>query len=333
MMVCDRFEENVVSPAQSAPVLKACAILKRLSGGLHTVLVKASDGFLYVVKMMDSFQGPNVLANEALGNELAKYLGISVPAWRPIEISESCVDKYLLLHWTGSDSWLDRPGPGLYFGSRAVSQEEDAFVYHELPENWEGRISNRSDFAGMLLLDLWANQIGPRKAVFLPSADGLMVTAFFIGNGQMFGGYWGREEQQRGSALYPDRRVYTHLDVNRIFNTWLQKAIAMDEKMLLQMARIVPRQWHDSTYLQEVASQLQVRKWRVAQLLAQEMNLVSGVKTKITSSTGMADEGRGAVSQAGGLGTARKEASRQADSGGSDSANGESSQNGEAASN
>src|ERR1022692_1935477 len=79
MMVCDRFEDNGLSPGQSAPVLKASAILKRLSGGLHTVLVKASDGFLYVVRMMDSFQGPNVLANEALGNELAKYLGISVP--------------------------------------------------------------------------------------------------------------------------------------------------------------------------------------------------------------------------------------------------------------
>lgn len=328
MMVCDRFEDNVLSPGRSAPVLKASAILKRLSGGLHTVLVKASDGFLYVVSMMDSFQGPNVLANEALGNELAKYLGISVPEWRPIQISEACVDKYLLLHWTGSDSWLDRPGPGLYFGSRSVSQDEDEQLYHELPENWEGRISNRSDFAAMLLLDLWANHVGPRKAIFLPSADGLMVTAYFIGNGQMFGGYWGREEQHRGSALFPDRRLYTHLDVNRIFNTWLQKAIAMDEKMLLQLARIVPRQWHDSTYLQEVASQLQVRKWRVAQLLAQDMNLVSGSRDNRVSAVGITNERITVDNQAGGLGTANKETQGQADSGA-----GESSQNGEVAPN
>jgi len=283
MMVSDPTEENETYPERSSNVLRAKAVIRKINNGSNTVLVRASDGLLYVIKMMDGLKGPNVLANEALGNELAKYLGLAVPDWRPIELSEAFIEKYLLLHWTGSESWLDRPGPGLYFGSLAVGQDDLESVLDELPENWLNRIGNRKDFVGMLLLDLWANQIGTRSAILVNSSDQSKVTAVFIDNSRMFGGFWGIEEQRRGTALYHDRRVYADLDFNRIFNWWLQKAIAMDEKMLLQVARAVPRQWHDSGYLQDVSTQLQIRKWRVAQLLAQELNIIANSKNNAAS--------------------------------------------------
>jgi len=283
MMVSDPTEENETYPERSSNVLRAKAVIRKINNGSNTVLVRASDGLLYVIKMMDGLKGPNVLANEALGNELAKYLGLAVPDWRPIELSEAFIEKYLLLHWTGSESWLDRPGPGLYFGSLAVGQDDLESVLDELPENWLNRIGNRKDFVGMLLLDLWANQIGTRSAILVNSSDQSKVTAVFIDNSRMFGGFWGIEEQRRGIALYHDRRVYADLDFNRIFNWWLQKAIAMDEKMLLQVARAVPRQWHDSGYLQDVSTQLQIRKWRVAQLLAQELNIIANSKNNAAS--------------------------------------------------
>ena len=282
-MVSDPTEENETYPERSSNVLRAKAVIRKINNGSNTVLVRASDGLLYVIKMMDGLKGPNVLANEALGNELAKYLGLAVPDWRPIELSEAFIEKYLLLHWTGSESWLDRPGPGLYFGSLAVGQDDLESVLDELPENWLNRIGNRKDFVGMLLLDLWANQVGTRSAILVNSSDQSKVTAVFIDNSRMFGGFWGIEEQRRGIALYHDRRVYADLDFNRIFNWWLQKAIAMDEKMLLQVARAVPRQWHDSGYLQDVSTQLQIRKWRVAQLLAQELNIIANSKNNAAS--------------------------------------------------
>jgi hypothetical protein len=283
MMVSDRIDENETSPERFSSALKAKAVVRKLSGESNAVLVRASDGLLYVIKMMDGLKGPNVLANEALGNELGKYLGLSVPDWRPIELSEAFIEKYLLMHWTGSESWLDRPGPGLYFGSLAVGQDDHESVLKELPENWHSRIVNRKDFVGMLLLDLWANQIGPRNAILVNSCDQTKVTAIFIDNSRMFGGFWGIEEQRRGIALFHDRRVYADLDVNRIFNGWLQKAIAMDEKMLLQLATVVPSQWHDGGYLQDVSTQLQIRKWRVAQMLSQELAIVANGKNNAAS--------------------------------------------------
>jgi hypothetical protein len=139
----------------------------------------------------------------------------------------------------------------------------------------------------MLLLDLWANQVGNRKAMYVVASDGATVTAVFTGNGTMFGGFSGREEQRRGVALYRDRRVYAGLDVNRAFSLWLQKAVAMDEAMFLRLARGVPRQWHDSGYLQGVASQLQIRKWRVAQLLEEEISLIAKGTNECGSLIGM----------------------------------------------
>ena len=286
-MVCDPIEDDEFSPELSPAILEASSIVKELSGESHTVLVRASDGFIYVVNLMDARQGANIQANKALGNELAKYLGLSVPEWRPIEFSEACMERFFLFHWTGSESWIDRPGSGLYFGSRAVVQDDPEAVYKELPENWLNRIGNRDDFAGMLLLDLWANQVGNRKAMYVVASDGATVTAVFTGNGTMFGGFSGREEQRRGVALYRDRRVYAGLDVNRAFSLWLQKAVAMDEAMFLRLARGVPRQWHDSGYLQGVASQLQIRKWRVAQLLEEEISLIAKGTNECGSLIGM----------------------------------------------
>jgi hypothetical protein len=192
MMVCDPIEDDEFFPELSPAVLEASSIVRELNGETHTVLVRASDGLLYVVKMMDARQGANIQANKALGNELAKYLGLPVPEWRAIEFSEACMERYFLFHWTGSESWIDRPGSGLYFGSRALVQDDPDAVYKDLPENWLDRIGNRDDFAGMLLLDLWANQVGSRKAMFVVASDGASVSAVFTGNGTMFGGVSGR---------------------------------------------------------------------------------------------------------------------------------------------
>jgi hypothetical protein len=304
MMTCNRLEDDEVSPELSLTVLRASGVFKKLNGDSHTVLVRASDGLFYVVKMMDSFRGPNVLANKALGNELAMHLGLSVPDWRPIQFTESCMERYFLLHGTGSESRVNRPGPGLYFGSRAMVQGDPEAVYKKLPERWLSKIDNRSDFAGMLLLDLWTNQVADRKAIFLLSSDGAKVTAVFTGNSQMFGGFWGREQQRRGAALYPDLRVYAGLDFNRAFSLWLQKAVAMDEEMLLRMARAIPCEWYDSGYLQTVSSQLQERKWQVAQLLEEEKSLIAKGTNETVPPTGMPSKRNNGGNDAEGAGIA-----------------------------
>jgi hypothetical protein len=91
-MVFNRAEGFAGFPGYSSTILKTRAGLRKLHGRSQTVLVRASDGFLYVVKMMAGLEWPNVLGNGVLCNQLARYLGLSVPNWRPIEFSKRCLE-------------------------------------------------------------------------------------------------------------------------------------------------------------------------------------------------------------------------------------------------
>ena len=48
--------------------------------------MRCDDGKLYVLKMNPNPQGPNVLANEALGSILIRGLGLRAPPWKAVTI-------------------------------------------------------------------------------------------------------------------------------------------------------------------------------------------------------------------------------------------------------
>jgi hypothetical protein len=92
-MVLNRAEGFATSPGYSSTIFRAGEVLRWLLGRSQTVLVRASHGFLYVVKMMAGRQWPNVLANGVMCNRLARYLGLSAPSWRPIKFSKGCLER------------------------------------------------------------------------------------------------------------------------------------------------------------------------------------------------------------------------------------------------
>jgi hypothetical protein len=222
---------------------------------------------------MSGFDGPNALANEVLGSELARHLGITVPDWSPIEFSRDFLDSNPLC-WPEPGTGLPKPSPGKYFATRALGQDDGEAVYEILPGNWQNRIGNRDDFVGMLILDIWTNQVGNRKAVFVPSADRSLITAAFIENGQMFGGFWGSQGQRPGTALYADRRVYANSDLKQACHRWLRKIRTIDEAVLCRLVGLIPGEWKVRGYLGQVASILQNRERLLEQLLEQELKLI-----------------------------------------------------------
>jgi hypothetical protein len=67
--------------------LTVTTVIRRMSGGSQSRLIQCDDGKLYVLKMHPNPQGPNVLANEALGSILMHDLGFLVPRCRPVTIN------------------------------------------------------------------------------------------------------------------------------------------------------------------------------------------------------------------------------------------------------
>lgn len=65
-MALDR-AEGFASPARSsAAILTVNEVVRKLRDDSQSVLVRASDGLLYWVKLMSGFDGPNALANQVL---------------------------------------------------------------------------------------------------------------------------------------------------------------------------------------------------------------------------------------------------------------------------
>ena len=273
-MIHQRARDRSSSRVDSSSAVAATTVLRKMRGGSQSVLLRASDGALYVVKMMGNPQGPNVLANEAFGNELARYLGLPVPSWRPISLSDSFLDRNRLC-WFESATGLIRPPAGLHFASLALGQGSSAIGCEVIPGRWLSQAGNRADFVAMLVLDLWTNHTDNRQAIFLQSAETGLTSAVFIDNGHLFGGPYGQEQQRRGAALSLDRRVYGDPSLKKTLRRWLLRISSIEDGVLLRLARCIPAEWMSEEYLSQVLSQLRTRQIALSQLLQEEMPFIA----------------------------------------------------------
>jgi len=177
-----------------------------MRGGCQSSLVRASDGCRYVLKMLDNPEGRDNLFHEALGSGLAQVLGLPVPTWRVLDVSESFIEQNPQV-WFESEGRLTRPSPGLHFGSAFVEALPGGEIYQMVPAGWYPRLVNAGDFLGVLLLDLLANHSDNRQALFVQIPGTRQLKAVFIDHGQMFG-HTDSLRMRIGRARFLDTRVY-----------------------------------------------------------------------------------------------------------------------------
>src|ERR1035437_4051960 len=158
------FSAFVLSPLNSALVLyvdrgkmgqdkrvEALLHIRKLRGGSQPILIRASDGFFYVVKFLNNPQGSNLLFNEALGTEIFRGAGLPVPEWRTIYLSEEFLDHNPEC-WIETEQGRRRPTAGLCFGSRFLSLRNTS-SFEIIPGQSFSRIRNRMDFWTAWVLD------------------------------------------------------------------------------------------------------------------------------------------------------------------------------------
>jgi hypothetical protein len=94
-----------------------------MTGGSQSRLVMCDDSKLYVLKLHPNPQGPNVLANEALGAMLMKGLGLLTPQWRTLRLNLQSLSIFPELVM-GSVNGMTLPACGLHFGSEYLGAPE-----------------------------------------------------------------------------------------------------------------------------------------------------------------------------------------------------------------
>lgn len=215
--------------------------LRRMRGGAGSVLVRASDGCAYVVKSIENQQGSCVPFNEALGALLASHIGLPVPVWTPVRVPASLIEQNWI-DWTGGTSVL--PQPGLYFGSRYLGSGSGTSVYQVIPTEWVKHVSNRLDFVGALVFDLWTENLDRRQALFVCPKGGEKLHTVFIDNGHCFRGPQGNSAPYAAWAcLYYLTEMYTGLVTTGNARPWIRWISSLSADTICMMIGEIPAEW------------------------------------------------------------------------------------------
>ena len=213
--------------------------VRNLRGGSQPILARASDGFLYVVKFANNLQGPNLLFNEGAGSELYHACGLPVPKWRPLVVSDSFLDK-------NPECWMQtpeghlRPASGLCFGSRFLGGNGKR-ILEILPGSMFKRVRNQMSFWLAWLIDVFAEHVDNRQAIFEEGADG-WLDAYFIDHGHLFGGPNADSKRHFRASRYLDRRIYGQVSSETLLD--FQNVLhALDADRLRQRIEAIPAEW------------------------------------------------------------------------------------------
>jgi hypothetical protein len=224
----------------------AARYIRNLRGGSQPILVEATDGLIYVVKFTNNLQGANLPFNESAGSELYSALGLACPAWRPIFISDTFLDRNPECWIHNPDGSLLRPATGLTFGSRFLGGGMTRLL-EILPETSFKRVTNRESFWLAWLIDICAMHADNRQTIFVESAKG-EVKAYFVDHGHLFGGPNGREQKSFLGLRYLDPRIYQGVSSSCLLNL-ARASQALDIDLLWKRIQDLPHSWKTSSAL------------------------------------------------------------------------------------
>lgn len=224
--------------------------LRKMNGGSQSCLVGSSDNRFYVLKLANNPQGPNVLFNEALGALLANYLELPIPAWRPLYLEEDFIRQ-------NRDLWFEFPGrrtvppkPGLHFGSRVVARSDHQEIYEIVPSRWMERIRNPELLVGVLLFDIWTENIDRRQMLFIERPESRSLDLLFFDHGHLFRGPYGQRVLKSPEAcLYYQQNSYKGAFELGNYENWLNRIEAISLKMLKNMIECVPSDWQEEQHV------------------------------------------------------------------------------------
>lgn len=220
--------------------------VRNLHGGSQPILAQAADGLLYIVKFNNNLQGANLPFNESIGTELYRALGLAVPCWKPLMVTDLFLDR-------NPDCWMQtpkgrlRPESGLCFGSRFLGGDGMRLV-EILPRTSFKRVRNHQDFWLAWLIDICGRHADARQAIFRENAQQGLI-AFFIDNGHLFGGPKGELELHFMASRYLDSRIYQNVSSQYLLN--LKEIVgSLNVDQLWKRAQELPEQWKTKSALE-----------------------------------------------------------------------------------
>ena len=248
-------------------VIHAVQFVRKMRGGSQPVLIRCNDGKLYVVKFFNNPQGPNVLANEVLGNELLKALNLPSPRWKMVFISRRFIRKNAGISFE-TPAGYSTIESGFHFGSEFLGDEKAEHVYEWLPNAFCSRVGNAEDFLGIRFFDIWTNHCDHRQSLYITGDENASFRAVFIDNGHLFGGPEWNRKSRRCESLSLDKRFHLNQWSAEVAESWIARFETQCSSSLLNIIRQVPRFWYSGD-INQIAESL-VRRLSVLRAILSE---------------------------------------------------------------
>jgi hypothetical protein len=223
-------------------LLTVTSVVRTKQGGSQSRLVTCDDGKLYVLKMHPNPQGPNVLANEALGSILLRGLGFFAPRWRRVTINLKTIRLFPDLAMCTADGGTTFPACGIHFGSEYLGGPRYS-LFDFMPKSRVHKLRNASQLLPIYLFDVWASHQDKRQCVYQKLRDANLYDTFFIDNGHLFGGPTWQEVAGRARTMHSDI-----IEPIRIEDPRVEQCLKLFEehipKLLHRAVAVVPPEWY-----------------------------------------------------------------------------------------
>jgi len=263
--------------------VNARRLIRKMRGGAQAHLLEADDGHFYVVKFRNNPQHRRILVNEWLGSTFLRYLGITVPEFRIVNLSPEFLAESPETAMVLGQRRIP-PEPGWHFGSRFPGHPDRVGVFDFIPDSLLDRVENVRDFVSILVFDKWAGNADARQSVFLrarvaqyvPGGAGIHpqrvgFVALMVDHGYAFNGPHWEFVDAPPSGLYFRTSVYRHVRSLDDFQPFLDRVVNFPEEVIDEALRGIPPEWveGDTEALDKLLMRLLQRRRRVPELLEQ----------------------------------------------------------------
>jgi len=260
--------------------VNARRLIRKMRGGAQAHLLECDDGRFYITKFVNNPQHRRILVNEWVSSIFLKFLQISAPEVRLVNVSKAFLSENPEVYLQLGSQRLDVE-PGWHFGSCHPGDPAKMTVYDFIPDTLLEKVVNLNEFLGVLVFDKWVGNADARQSIFFrakledrraPRTEHplrLGFVASMMDHGYVFEGpHWTFADSPL-QGLYFRPIVYRKVRSWNDFEPWLARIVHFPPTVVDQAYKQVPPQWlaGDEAELDRLLTKLLSRRKRVPDLI------------------------------------------------------------------
>lgn len=215
----------------------AVEVLREMKGSSNSYLIQASNRQFYIIKHSRGEFRERLLVNELFAAELARCIGLPVPAACPIVVPASLVRA-------GSAEHLSPPwAPGVHCASEFAAPPFRP-VYDYFPRALLHRVTNLDAVAGCWIFDVWTGNADETQAVFCAGGQVGRYVFSKIDHGWCFSaGDWIPRDLRREVLRWQKPVLAGKAFATSLFSPYFERIQSLSRDQIAACAAAVPAGW------------------------------------------------------------------------------------------